>query len=238
MSRPRAASAVRLRKRNYEREVSKSGRRRLGWKQQCGVLNRDSEGNAHEIAVRLDALVHLNDFRPHKQLHYESSSDGGTSSELHDSSTRRSHDHAGPVKGISTRRSLDAIERKLRANQEDGKASEGGDEPFPATTDITSRVSWLTERNKIESRCCHRAYLYQAKTVCSHALEGNATSFRSRAIRDDLLKRLEQIKELELPHPVKVYTPLKLLDASPSSRKSLLPLSQGEIPIWTSKTKD
>lgn len=88
--------------------------------------------NAHEIAVRLDALIDFDEFRPDQELHYESSSNDGTSSQLHDRSTAGSHDHASPVEGISTRRSLDAIKRQLRADQEDCKASEGGDEPLPA----------------------------------------------------------------------------------------------------------
>lgn len=58
------------------------------------------------------------------------------------------------------------------------------------------RTKWIAVTLVAQPSCS----LQSTRTKIANILEGNAASFRRRHIRDDLLKRLEDIEEFELAH--------------------------------------
>lgn len=89
-------------------------------------------GCLHELAVTLDILINVDDLGPHQELNNEACGDDGTGTQLHHGTTAGRHDHACPVQRVCPAGSLDAIERQLRAHQENRQARQRGNETLPA----------------------------------------------------------------------------------------------------------
>jgi hypothetical protein len=71
-----------------------------------------------QVAVRLDAVVDVDDLGAGQQLHHHGARDDRANAQLHAGPAVGRHDHARPVEGVGALGRLDAVEGQLTADQE------------------------------------------------------------------------------------------------------------------------